>query len=142
VRFLKYLLIVVLGFGAFGAVVAGLVFFFTSGMTDSAGVFLTAVKEKRDDQAYRSLSEEFRASTSLPEFVAFLDESALRGFKEVSWSSLSIKNSNGKLKGVVTTESGGSVPLELSMLKENGQWRIHSLRKQAAGLAAGSEPSD
>jgi len=110
------------------------VFVMTSGMTDTATAFFIEVKAKNYDKAYTYLSEEFKANTSKEDFVKFLDKSALLNFKETSWSSRSISGGMGELEGSVISETGGVVPIKLSFIKENENWKIFSIFKPQAGL--------
>lgn len=107
----------------------------TSGMTESAQAFFKAIKEENYTGAYEHLSEEFRASTTQEEFVAFLDNSALMNFSEASWGSRSISGGIGELDGSITTEAGGVVPIRLGLVKENDTWKIYSIHKPRAGVA-------
>jgi len=134
---LKIALIMVL---AMAVSCGGIVFFalsLTKGLVDAADGFFLAVKEGDLARARGFLAEEFRASTSEEELRAYLAKSALTRFQEASWSSRRVENDRGTLEGSVETEDGGSIPLELALVKERGVWRIYALRKPSAGLTAG-----
>jgi len=79
-------------------------------------------------------SSEFRAATPQPEFVVFLQKTNLSKFKSVSWESRSVSPGRGELEGTVSTDDGGSIPLKLAFVKENGEWRIYAFRKATAGI--------
>lgn len=106
------------------------------GMADTAEKFFTLAKAKNFDEAYSLLSEDFRASTSKKDFIDFLMKSALIEFKEASWSNRSISGNRGELEGSVVTESGGTVPLKLVLIRENKSWKIYSLSKPKAGIVS------
>jgi hypothetical protein len=131
---LKITLLVGLGLAGFFGAALGLSVALTSGMTKTADQFFLAVKEHDLARARGFLSEEFKAGTSEQDFAAFLAKSALDRFDEASWSSRSMTNGTGTLEGSVTTDTGGTVPLSLSFVKENGEWRIYALRRSSAGL--------
>jgi hypothetical protein len=131
---MKKLLKILVGIGV--VVVLGIVavFFLTGDLTRTADQFFAAVKNRDYPGAYQYLSEDFRASTPQSELVPFLEQSALLGFKQASWSRRSISNGRGELEGSVTTETGGVVPIKLGFVDENGRWLIYSLQKSTAGL--------
>jgi hypothetical protein len=116
------------------AVGVGLLFYVTSGMVDTVDQFLTAVKQHRYQRAYQYLSRDFQASTSRAELEAFLQRSALQDYQTASWSSRSYSIGGGELGGTVTTSGGGTVPLRVRFVKENGDWKIYAIHKPPSGL--------
>jgi hypothetical protein len=129
-KLLKILGIIVL-LGLVGGVV---VFYVTGNMVKVGDEFFAALKARDYATASSHLSEEFRATIPVSDFADLMDRSALGRLKEVSWSSRSVSPGRGELEGVATTDSGGSIPLKLTFVKENGAWRIYSLEKDAAGM--------
>lgn len=125
---------VLLGIGLFIASIIAAVFYFTSGMVDSANAFFTAVQQKDMVKARTYLAEDFKASTDEKALTEFLAKSTLLNFKESSWSNRQITNGRGELDGSITTETGGVVPIKLSFVKENEAWKIYSIQKPTAGL--------
>jgi len=116
------------------AVVIGLVLSLTSGLTETANGFFEAVKQQDMAKARGYLSEEFSAKTDEAALKAFLSESAILNFKEASWSGRSVTNDRGELTGSITTETGGNVPIQVSLVKEKDAWKIYALQKPAAGV--------
>ena len=51
-----------------------------------------------------------------------------------SWSSRKFENDIGELNGTIKTKSGGSIPLKMDFVKENGQWKIARCSTPPAGL--------
>lgn len=133
-RIMKTFLKVLLGFAVLVIVGVAVVFYATGNMVKTADAFFVAVKAHDYPKAMSLMSAEFRASTSPSAFVAFVETSALPEFKSVSWGSRSAAPGKGELEGVVTTESGGAIPLKLGLVKENGEWRIYAIRKDKAGV--------
>lgn len=131
---MKKLLKILLGIVLIILVAVAAVFYLTRGLVETADKFFAAVQSNNLDQAMTFLSEEFKASTSVPKLQAFLTSSALMDYKEGNWSSRSIENNQGKLTGSVLTKSGGVIPLQLSFVKENEAWKIYSIEKRTAGL--------
>jgi hypothetical protein len=132
---MKKLLIVLVVLVALLAIILASVFYLTAGVTDTADGFFSAIEEKDIEGAYnRFASEEFRASTSLEEFRAFLEQSALANYSGATWTSRSVSGQEGELQGSVKTRDGGTVPITITLVKEAGEWRILSIHKASAGL--------
>jgi hypothetical protein len=129
-RFLIGLSAVMAGFCALFA----LVWILTSGLADTADGFFRAMKAGDLPGARQYLAEDFLASTSDEDLRRFIESSALANYESASWSSRSIENSRGKLSGTVNTASGGSVPMDISLVREKGAWKILALSKPSAGL--------
>lgn len=110
------------------------VFLLTSGVTGTADDFFMAVKSGDMEAASVFLSEEFNAATSREEFEAFLKGTALVDYESASWSSRGVEGKTGFVEGSVTTADGGTIPISIKFVKENGKWRILSIEKAAAGL--------
>ncbi len=123
------------------AVIVVLALFATSGLRSTADEFFGAVKHQDIAKARGYLSEEFMASTDDATLKAFLEKSALLNFKEASWSESNISNGRGELNGLITTETGGHIPIKLMFVKEHDSWKIYALQKPTAGLQS-SEPSE
>lgn len=131
---MKKLLKIVVGIALVFALGFGAVLYFTAGMVDTATAFFEAVKKQDMVAARNHLSENFRASTDEGALKQFLTRSAILEFKEASWSSRQISGGQGELKGTVTTETGGVIPIRLTFVKEEGEWKIYNIQKPAAGL--------
>ena len=135
---MKKLLKIILSIAAVIAVVIALavtaVFYFTSGIVDTADAFFNSVKQKDIAKARSFLSEDFKASTDENALEAFLSKGALLNFKEASWSGRSIEGGRGELNGSIITESGGVTPITLMFVKENDAWKIYAIHNSPAGL--------
>ncbi len=122
-----------------------LVFQATKGLTGASREFFSLVEKGKVEEAYISTAKEFQAATSLEEFRGFLEYTTLDKFEQATWETRSISGNTGKLIGSIKTRDGGVVPLEIDLVKEEGRWKILSLRKAAAGLAEkekkGEEPA-
>lgn len=125
--------------GVIAAVVAVAVaaaFFFTAGMTGTADGFFEAVKNQDMDAARSYLSEEFKANTDEEALRDFLSAGGLGAVSDASWSNRQVSGGQGELEGVITSETGGTVPVKLTLVKENGDWKIYHIERTLAGLAA------
>jgi len=131
---------IIVGVLAVLAILAGVVFMMTSGMSDTATAFFSDIKAKNYAKAYTYLSEDFKANASEDDFKEFLEKSALLNFKKTSWNSRSVSGGKGKLEGSVITETGGVIPITLNFVKENTAWKIYSIYKPKAGLTQ-NDPS-
>jgi hypothetical protein len=121
-----------------------LVWRLTAGLATTADQFFLALKAQDFEKARTYLAEDFRAATSEQELRDFVTRSALTNYASASWSSRSIENSTGTLEGVVETVSGGSIPMNISLVREQSEWKIYTLRKLDAGirsLQSGAIPS-
>ena len=110
-------------------------FYFTSGLTTTADEFFRAVKQQDMAKARAQLSEDFKANTDEAALKVFLTKANLLNYKEASWSNRSFKNNRGDLDGTITTDSGGSVPIKMAFIKEQGAWKIYSIEKPASGAS-------
>ncbi len=115
------------------------VFQLTSGIVDVADQFFKAVQSKEFSEAYTYVAEDFRAATSLEQLKTYLEQSALINYQDASWNSREITTSQGKLEGTIKTPDGGSVPVRMTFVKEQGKWKILYIEKTAAGLMAEEE---
>ncbi len=111
------------------------VFQMTSGIADVANNFFAEIKAGNIDLAYDSyLSEEFKAATSKDGLKSFLNGSMLSDYADATWPSRSMENNQGQLEGTITTSSGGTVPLAITFVSENEEWKILSIKLSQAGL--------
>lgn len=110
------------------------IFYFTAGMVGAADEFFVAVKDKEIDTAYSYLSDDFKASTSQSELIAFMEKNQLDNFQEANWQSRSINGGRGDLVGSITTSTGGVVPITVSFVKGQDGWKIYAIRKPSSGL--------
>jgi FlaG/FlaF family flagellin (archaellin) len=123
----------------FVAVIISVVFYATSDLPKTADAFFWQIAQGHTTEAYKSTAAEFQAGTSEQEFVRFLKTTSLTEYESASWSSRSIQNDRGTLEGTVTTKSGGKIPLKVELVKEDGGWKIYSLRKPKGGLTEDAE---
>ena len=138
---MKKFLKIIIGIVVFIILVVVLVFYLTGDMVDAANSFFKAVKQNDIAKARGYLAEEFKAATDEKALKEFLSSSALLNFKETSWGERQISSGNrGELNGSVKTETGGTIPVRLTLVKESGGWKIYSLQKQTAGLTSKEDP--
>ncbi|SIO09020.1 hypothetical protein SAMN02745824_2910 [Parasphingorhabdus marina DSM 22363] len=130
---------VVLGGVAFLGLLFGLVFWITGGAADASDEFFAKVQNGEMDQAYELLTEDFQAGTSKEQLERFLSSSALDHVTETSWSSRSIENNVATLKGTVTTDTGGVIPLTVTLVNSDAGWKIQGIEKGQSGISGESD---
>ncbi|MCC2113253.1 MAG: hypothetical protein KDJ16_14555 [Hyphomicrobiales bacterium] len=128
-------------------VIAGaiaIVFYATSDITKTADAFFQAVRSGDMDQVESHLSSGFKQSTDRERLQAFISGNGLDRFSSASWGGRSVKTSGGvrvgELEGSITLDDGGTVPLTIKFLKEDGTWKINAIEKDKAGISEGDEP--
>lgn len=133
----RFLIVVAAILVAFSGIFA-LVWRITGALADTADAFFLALKAGDMEQARTYLAEDFRAATSEADLRNFVERSALSKYASASWTHRSVQNTNGYLTGTITTEGGGSIPMEISLVREHEAWKILSLRKPEAGILGDS----
>ena len=122
------------GIVIFIVALVAIVMYATSGMTEVANEFFIHVKTKHYDDAYNMLSEDFQKSTTEDTFKNFLMQNSLTEYKSASWGERSFEGDTGKLAGTIETNSGGSIPLTMNLIKNGDSWKIYSIYKPASGI--------
>lgn len=126
-----------LAFVAFVALIGlivGVVFYATSGITDTADEFFAAANDGDYAEAYSLTSQQLQAQTDEAGLQEFLATNSLDKVVDSSWSSRSINNDRGELTGTVTTEGGGSIPVSIDLIYEGEEWKIIFIDVDSAGL--------
>lgn len=110
----------------------------TAPMVEEGEKFLGTLGSGSTEVAYGMASPTLRNSQTLDEFTRTVKAYGLDDFESASWSNRSITNDRGTMEGTAVTKSGGSVPLTMEMIKEDGTWRVLSIKGPQAG--ASTEP--
>jgi len=131
---MKKFLAILGGIVIFFVILFSAVFFLTSGMTNVAETFFTAVKSGDMQTAESCLSDGFKATTSMDQLNAFLKSSALEKYKSANWPTRSTEGSKGFLEGTVNTESGDTIPIKIKFIKGENGWKIYAIEKPNAGI--------
>jgi hypothetical protein len=103
------------------------VFGTTGGLVTTADAFFSALEQGDYDTAYASLSEEFHGNTTIEELRSFAQESALADYSESTWWERSVSGDEGFLDGEVQTRGGQRIPVSITLLKENDDWKIYQI---------------
>lgn len=137
---MKTLLKIVLGLVVVVGAGIGLVFWLTADLPRAADAFLTRIAANDYDGALALTTPDFRASTDRAALEAFARSNGLDSYKSATWTSRQIENSSGQLEGTLTLASG-EVPISISLVKDDGGWKIQKLNKAAAGLSPAPAPA-
>ena len=136
-----------IGIAGFVSLLVGGLFYATSGAVTAADSMLAGAANGNTAVVRQYLSVDYSDSLSDGQLEELIDESRLDEFKSVFWSQRSIENNFGSLDGTFTTKTGGQVPLKLSLVFENDQWKIadilasSSTRSMSTGLVEEKSPS-
>ncbi|KZR85814.1 hypothetical protein [Synechococcus sp. MIT S9508] len=139
----RNLLIGVGSFAALVAIVAAIIFQATSGLTKVADSFFEALKKGDTDQALKYFSEQALNQSLRENLDDFRADNSLADLKNLSWSNRSISiPDSGELTGTVNLKNGQNVPLTISFIKDGEDWRIYSIKKEAAGIVDGVDEKE
>ncbi len=119
---------------------ATFLFFELSALSRVANSFLRAAQRKDIGKAQKYLSEENRAPANKRALEAFTASSSISRFAQPKWRSREIANRAGNLLGILMTESGETVPVRITFVKERGVWKIQSVHLENTSLAIDSAP--
>jgi len=112
--------IVLVFIGFAGSVGTGAVTQYIDLNTQIARLGTTNVQE-----SYSHMAKGYQASMSLENFQQLLKaHPSLVGNQGASWSAIQTKDSPAKWGGKLKGKSGVATPFEVSLVKENGEWRI------------------
>lgn len=122
---LKIIAIVVGVIVIFVAGIIMLVFSVLSGVTDTAGEFMDALKLGAPGIAYEMGSADFRAQGPREEFEVYVKEnSVLSDIESYSLNSFNMENNYGTARGTITSKDGQIAPIMLELVKENDKWKV------------------
>lgn len=109
-------------------VTAGIIF--TESWADVVTYQLDAIKKGDVDKAYNEYtSESFRKVTSLKQFQEFIDaHPAFINVESAFFTKRSIKDHLRTLRGHLLLHDHETIPIEYRLIKENGEWKIQSIR--------------
>ncbi|HZS36422.1 MAG TPA: hypothetical protein VFF06_06335 [Polyangia bacterium] len=123
------------------AVLVALVFVLTGGVVDATDQLVALCAGGKTHEAYLSAASGLRAQQDEAAFAAAVARLKLTERRSSSWSSRRIENNRGFVDGTITTRAGEVVPLSVTLVKEQGAWRVLSLAAAPAGAdSAGATP--
>jgi len=104
-----------------------LYFYFTASLVTRADEFFLSVKNKSTEESMAYLSADFKHRVRPVAFEQYTKAAGLVEYKSASWSSRSIKSNRGSLVGIVETQYA-SLPMTITFVKEQDEWKIYSLQ--------------
>lgn len=123
------------GVGVFAITLAVLLLFGPGGVSGAADPFLQALERRDFVAAAAQRTKRFQEAVPQDAFERFLRESKVGMYASGSWSGWQIEDGVGTVEGSITTATGQALPLRLSFVKEDGQWRIDAIQPLREGAA-------
>lgn len=125
---LWFIILVVTAILALIGVTAGILF--TESLVDVVDNQLSDLRDSNIDKAYYAYtSSEFQKSTSLDEFREFVETYPVFVHNQSAhFTQRSLDHNLGTLKGNLTDLEHKKIPVEYKLIKEDGKWRILSIR--------------
>jgi hypothetical protein len=129
-----------------GLIVGGYVYFLTEKVANSVENFLALLAQDKIEQAYLSTSAPFKSQVTQESFAREILRLGLQDNSSASWTSRELGGGKAILKGSVMTKQRSSIPLAITLIKEEGKWKILKIEGPSAGLQNASNsfpmPSD
>lgn len=121
-------IIAILAVIALIGVTAGILF--TERLVDTVDNQLSALKRDDINQAYYDYTaKDFQQTTSLEEFRHFIKSYPIFIHNQSAhFTERNVKDHVGTLKGHLTSEEHVKIPVEYKLIKEEGKWKILSIR--------------
>lgn len=127
------LAVMVLGIAGFIALIMGA----TQPVVNASERFLTQLGQGKSAEAFASTGKALKNGQTQASFDAAVKQLGLDGYQSASWSNRSINNDRGEVKGTVTTKNG-AIPLEMVLIKEDGEWRVIGFHGPRLGGSSGA----
>lgn len=144
-RKIKIIVGVVCGVIGFVVLVGSIVLYATRGLVTAADTFFSQIASGDTKVAFESTSEQFGSEGTLKDFEAFVKAKRITEYVSGKWTERSVKNNIGKLEGNLVLKDGGTLPIILNFVKEDGQWKIYGfnlLEAEASEIKEKTIPSD
>ena len=111
------------------------IFAITQPVVDASEQFLTLVGQDKTKEAYAFTSDAYRARQDEAAFTAAVKQLELTDFASATWNSRNVNNDQGNVAGTVTTRKNASKPIAVTLVREQGQWKIAELRYAGVDLS-------
>lgn len=103
--------------------------------TEAVKRFFEQIGSGKAEEAYASASFGFRAQQTQAVFVQTTRELGLMEIKEIRVSPPDTKGRDAKLGVDIDVQAGKSLHFDVSLIEENGAWRVYALRSAKEGSA-------
>ncbi|MDQ8022332.1 MAG: hypothetical protein REI94_10865 [Moraxellaceae bacterium] len=115
---------------------AGAGLYFTAGLATTADEFFAAARRQDMPQARALLAHELRSKLDDDSLRALLRAQDMADVADTGWSSRAVEGSRGELVGTLESARGHSIPVRITLVKEESQWRIQHIGRDPAGIGA------
>lgn len=118
-----------------------LILFVSDGLTQTVSGQLDSLKNQQPQEAYHTYtSKSFQQAASLGQFLDFVDHyPALVHHTSVRFIDRNAEGDRGSLQALILTAHNMEIPVHYSLIKENGEWKIDSIKLDDAGPEASSK---
>jgi hypothetical protein len=136
---MKKFLKILLGFIVVILLIIGAAFYFTAGIAKVGEDFFDSVADNDISGAYEMLAQDFKDGTSQQQLLEYLQSNSMDQVDSVSWDSRNVNMGRGEMQGTLTTKAGSSIPISVSLVKEDKQWKIYSLLRKQSGIQGSAD---
>ena len=128
------------GVVGFVSLLAGNIFSTTAGIGDTADGFFESIANGDNRAARNCMSVEFSNSITESEFDSFILDNEFDQYSDSAWSQSSVADNQAELEGSITTSSGEVIPVVVSLIDEQGEWKIQQLQRSDSLVSSINEP--
>jgi hypothetical protein len=100
--------------------------------TEAADEFSSRMSAQKFAEAYENASASFKFTRSAQYFEARARDLGIGGVSAVEWGPAEQKGRLTKIRGVFTKSDGSKLPLNLTLILEDGAWRLHEASSDPA----------
>lgn len=130
----KWVLIVVGVLALLGIILGTIVWRATQGAADAANTFLETTATRGPAAARELASPAFRQNAPPAQWNAFAAQIGLTGYTSASWNKREITNDVAHLEGTMATQTGGTIPLTVDLVKADGKWVVQLINAPQSGF--------
>ena len=113
----------------FAGVIGGGVFYMTREPVEAVRAQLEEIRDGRLDAAYARLTRSYQARLTREAFAQMVEKHpALRDNADASFWNRSLVNGELRLSGTLTARSGSALKIDYELVREDGRWKIRSIR--------------
>jgi hypothetical protein len=94
----------------------------------AADAFFAMLESGNARGAYDGSAFAFQAGQTFDGFLSNAEDLSLIGGQPPQWDSSDLHDSQATLKGTLVNHVGGAIPISVTMTKEDGAWKLFSLR--------------
>lgn len=134
----KGCLVAVGAFVALAVVVLVLVFWLTSGPVDAANRFLVFAGQGDLEAAYAEAAPALKAQQDERSFSEAMRRLGMTEHASASWTNRSVEGGKAELEGTVTTRGGDEIPVKITLVQVDDEWKVFSIEGPQAGAVVTS----